>query len=143
MKIESSHIIKAPREKVWNALMDPKVIAQCIPGCEDLKAVGPDEYEASVKIGIASITAVYKTHIAIKDKNPPNHYVLSGGGSAGPGFVKGQVTIDLEENNGQTLLKYSADAQLGGVIAGIGQRMLGGIAKMMVGEFFKKVEGFV
>ncbi|MDP6560076.1 MAG: carbon monoxide dehydrogenase subunit G [Candidatus Binatia bacterium] len=143
MKIEGNYTIKASREKVWNVLMDPKIIAQCIPGCEGLDEVGPDEYEASVKIGVASIKATYKTHIAIRDKQPPNHYVLSGGGLAGPGFVEGSVAIDLEENNGQTLLKYSADAKLGGVIAGIGQRMLGGIARMMVGEFFKKVEGFV
>jgi uncharacterized protein len=143
LKIEGSYAFNAPRERVWQVLLDPKVMAQCMPGCESLNEVGPDQYEATMKVGIASVKGTYKGKVSIKDKQPPSHYVLSGEGSGGPGFMQGEVAIDLEEKNGQTVLKYHTDAQVGGLIASIGQRMLNGVAKMMVDQFFKKVETFI
>ena len=143
MKIEGTYIFKAPRQKVWEMLLDPKILAQCMPGCEALKEVGPDRYEATMKVGIASVKGSYKGKVAIKEKQPPSHYVLSGEGSGGPGFMQGDMSIDLEEKSGETVLKYCTDARVGGLIAGIGQRMLGGIAKIMVDQFFKKMESFV
>jgi uncharacterized protein len=143
LKIEGSYMFNAPRDKVWQVLLDPKVMAQCIPGCESLKEVGPDQYEATMKVGIASVKGNYKGKVAIKDKQAPSHYVLSGEGTGGPGFMQGDVSIDLEENEGRTLLKYNTDAKVGGLIASIGQRMLNGVAKMMVDQFFKKMETFV
>jgi carbon monoxide dehydrogenase subunit G len=118
-------------------------MAQCMPGCESLKEVAPDQYEATMKVGIAAVKGNYKGKVSIKDKQPPSHYVLSGEGSGGPGFMQGDVSIDLEDKNGQTLLKYSTDAKVGGLIASIGQRMLNGVAKMMVDQFFKKMESFI
>ena len=143
MKIEGSYKFNAPREKVWQVLLDPKVMAQCIPGCEGLNEIGPDQYEATMKVGIAAVKGNYKGKVTIKDKQPPSHYVLSGEGSGGPGFMQGDVAIELEENNGRTILKYATDAKVGGLIASIGQRMLGGVAKMMVDQFFKKIESFI
>ncbi len=143
MKFEGNYTFKASREKVWQVLLDPKILAQCMPGCEDLKEIGPDQYEASVKVGIAAVKGTYKAKISIKDKQPPSHYVLSGQGSGGPGFMQGDVVIDLEEKGGETQLKYSTDAKVGGLIAGVGQRMIGGLAKMMRDQFFKKMESFV
>lgn len=143
MKIEGSHIFKAPREKVWEVLLDPEMIAQCMPGCEGLKEVGPDQYEATMKIGVASVKGTYKGKVSIREKQAPSHYVLSGEGSGSPGFMQGDMSVDLEEKNGETILKYSADTKIGGLIAGVGQRMLGGIAKMMADQFFKKMESFV
>lgn len=143
MKFEGKYTFKAPREKVWQVLLDPKILAQCMPGCEDLKEIGPDQYEANVKVGIAAVKGTYKAKISIKDKQPPNHYVLSGQGSGGPGFMQGDMVIDLEQEGGETLLKFSTDAKVGGLIAGVGQRMIGGIAKMMIDQFFKKMESFV
>ncbi len=143
MKFEGKYTFKAPREKVWQVLLDPKILAQCMPGCEELKEIGPDQYEANVKVGIAAVKGTYKAKISIKDKQPPSHYVLSGQGSGGPGFMQGDVVIDLEQEGGETLLKYSTDAKVGGLIAGVGQRMIGGIAKMMIDQFFKKMESFV
>ena len=143
MKFEGKYTFKAPREKVWQVLLDPKILAQCMPGCEELKEIGPDQYEANVKVGIAAVKGTYKAKISIKDKQPPSHYVLSGQGSGGPGFMQGDVVIDLEEKGGETQLKYSTDAKVGGLIAGVGQRMIGGIAKMMIDQFFKKMESFV
>ena len=143
MKIDGRYTFKAPRDKVWEIVLDPKIIAQCMPGCEGLTAIGPDYYEATMKIGIAAVKGTYKGKVTIKDKQPPAHYVLSAEGSGGPGFLQGDMAIDLEEQDGQTLLKYSADAKVGGLIAGVGQRMLGGVAKMMVDQFFKKMESFL
>jgi len=143
LKIDGSYIFNAPRERVWQVLLDPKVLAQCVPGCQSMNEVGPDQYEAIMKVGVASVKGTYKGKVSIKDKQAPTHYVLSGEGSGGPGFMQGDVAVDLEENNGQTLLKYSTDAKVGGLIASIGQRMLNGVAKMMLDQFFKKVESFV
>jgi len=143
LRIEGSYAFRAPREKVWAVLLDPKIMAQCMPGCEGLREVGPDQYAATMKIGVASVKGSYQGKVSIREKQPPHHYVLRGEGSGGPGFMQGDVAIDLEEKDGGTLLKYSADAKVGGLIAGMGQRMLGGIAQMMVDQFFKKMEGFI
>ena len=143
MKIEGRHTLKVPSERVWEVLLDPKILAQCMPGCEDLKEIGPDQYEATVKIGIAAVKGTYKAKISKKEKQPPSHYVLSGQGSGGPGFMQGDVAIDLEEKGGETVVNYNTDAKVGGLIAGVGQRMIGGVSKMMVDQFFKKMETFV
>ena len=143
MKIEGTYTFNAPRQKVWQILLDPKIMAQCMPGCESMNQIGPDQYEAVMKVGVASVKGIYKGKVSIKEKEEPSHYVLSGEGSGGPGFMQGDVSINLEESNGQTLLKYSTDAKVGGLIASIGQRMLNGVAKMMVDQFFKKIESFV
>ena len=108
-----------------------------------MNEVAPDQFEAVMKVGVASVKGTYKGKVAIKDKQPPSHYILSGQGSGGPGFMRGDVAIDLEEAGGQTVLKYSTDAKVGGLIASVGQRMLNGVAKMMVDQFFKKVESFI
>jgi uncharacterized protein len=88
LKIEGSYTFNAPRDRVWQVLLDPKTIAQCIPGCESLNEVAPDQYEATMKVGIASVKGNYKGKIAIKDKQAPSHYILSGEGSGGPGFMR-------------------------------------------------------
>lgn len=143
MKIEGSYTFDAPRDRVWQVLLDPKVMAQCMPGCERMNEVAPDQFEAIMKVGVASVKGTYKGKVSIKDKQAPSHYILSGEGSGGPGFMQGDVVIDLEEQNGKTVLTYSTDAKIGGLIASVGQRMLNGVAKMMVEQFFKKVESFV
>ena len=143
LKIEGTYTFDAPRQRVWEVLLDPKVMAQCMPGCESMNEVAPDQFEAVMKVGVASVKGTYKGKVSIKDKQPPSHYVLSGQGSGGPGFMQGDVAIDLEEADGKTVLKYSTDAKIGGLIASVGQRMLNGVAKMMVDQFFKKVESFI
>jgi carbon monoxide dehydrogenase subunit G len=143
LKIEGSYTFNAPRDRVWQVLLDPKIMAQCMPGCESLNEVAPDHYEATMKVGVASVKGTYKGKVSIKDKQAPAHYILSGQGSGGPGFMQGDIAIDLEESNGQTLLTYSTDAKVGGLIASVGQRMLNGVAKMMVDQFFKKMESFI
>jgi carbon monoxide dehydrogenase subunit G len=143
LKIEGTYIFNAPRDRVWEVLLDPKIMAQCMPGCETMNEVAPDQFEAVMKVGVASVKGTYKGKVSIKDKQAPSHYVLSGESSGGPGFMQGDVAIDLAEQDGKTVLKYTTDAKIGGLIASIGQRMLNGVAKMMVEQFFKKVETFV
>ena len=109
-----------------------------------MEEIGPDQYEATVKVGIGAVKGKYKAKVAIKERQAPSHYVLSGSGSGGPGFMQGDLIIDLEENGDSgTTLRYVTDAKIGGLIAGVGQRMLGGVGKMMVDQFFKKMEAFV
>jgi carbon monoxide dehydrogenase subunit G len=141
--IEGNYTFNAPRERVWDVLLDPKIIAQSMPGCESMNEVAPDQFEAVMKVGVASVKGTYKGKVMIKDKSPPSHYVLSGEGQGGPGFMRGDLVIDLVEQDGKTLLNYRAEPQVGGLIAAIGQRMLNGVAKMMVEQFFKKVETFL
>ena len=143
MKIAGSYTFNAPRERVWQVLLDPKIMAQCMPGCESMNETGPDQYEATMKVGVASVKGTYKGKVSIKEKQAPSHYVLSGEGSGGPGFMQGDVSIDLEEKDGRTVLQYSTDAKVGGLIASIGQRMLNGVAKVMVEQFFRKMETFI
>jgi len=143
LKIEGHYKFNAPRQRIWDLLLDPKIMAQCIPGCDAMNEVAPDRYETVMKVGVASVKGTYKGKVTIKDKQPPAHYVLSGEGSGGPGFMQGDVVIDLEETDGQTTLQYSTEPKIGGLIASVGQRMLSGVAKMMADQFFKKVESFV
>ena len=141
MIIEMDHVFQAPRQKLWDLLHDPKRLTNCIPGCEKMEEAGPDTYTATMKVGVASIKGTYSGRVQISDKQPPSHYKLSVEGKAAPGFVRGVATMDLAEQDGQTTkLSMKADAQVGGLIASVGQRFLSGIARQMAGVFFTNIE---
>ena len=110
-----------------------------MPGCERLEEVRPDTFEATLKLGIAAVQGTYIGSVQLLDKTPPSHYRMMVDGSGTPGFVKGEATIDLEEKDGETVLTYSADVQVGGLIANVGQRMISGVAKMIVNQSLKKL----
>jgi carbon monoxide dehydrogenase subunit G len=139
MKIEGSHDVPAPRAKVWDAFLDPEMLRRAIPGCEKLEAVGNDEYKATLKVGIAAVKGTFEGKVRLTDKKPPESYVQSFEGSGAPGFVRGQTLITLADIDGGTRVSYSADVQIGGLIAGVGQRLLGGVSKMMADQFFTKM----
>ncbi|MGH7278047.1 MAG: SRPBCC family protein [Candidatus Rokuibacteriota bacterium] len=139
MKIEGSHEIPAPRQKVWDAFLDPDQLRQAIPGCEKLEAIGTDEYKATMKIGVAAVKGTFEGKVRLTDKSPPESYRMAVEGSGGPGFVRGETVITLSDAGGGTRVSYSADVQVGGLIAGVGQRMLGGVSKMMADQFFTKM----
>jgi uncharacterized protein len=139
MKIEGSHEVPAPRAKVWEAFFDPDLLRQAIPGCEKLEAIGDDEYKSTMKIGVAAIKGTFEGKVKLSDKNPPESYRMFVEGSGGPGFVRGSALITLTDGDGGTRVSYSADVQVGGLIAGVGQRMLGGVTKMMADKFFEKM----
>jgi hypothetical protein len=139
MKLEGSHDISAPRQKVWEAFFDPEILRQALPGCERLEAMGDDEYKATMKIGVAAVKGTFEGKVKLSDKNPPESYRMAVEGSGGPGFVRGSALISLSDIESGTRVSYSADVQVGGLIAGVGQRMLGGVTKMMADKFFGKM----
>jgi uncharacterized protein len=139
MKLESSYDVPAPRSKVWDAFLDPTQLKQAIPGCEKLEAVGPDEYKATMKIGVGGVKGTFEGKVRITDKKPPESYKMAVEGSGGPGFIRGETVITLTDAEGGTRVSYSADVQVGGLIASVGQRMLGGVSKMMADKFFNRM----
>src|SRR5262245_16141241 len=139
MKIEGSHDVAAPRQKVWEAFLDPEQLRQAIPGCEKLEALGNDEYRAIMKVGIGPVKGTFEGKVKITDKQPPDSYRMAVEGSGGPGFVRGDTIITLTDIPGGTRVAYSADVQVGGMIAGVGQRMLGGASKMLADQFFSRM----
>jgi uncharacterized protein len=139
MKLEGSHDIPVPRERVWNAFQDPETLRQAIPGCEKLEAVAQDEYRATLKVGVAAVKGTFEGKVRLFDKTPPNSYRMAVEGSGGPGFIRGETQISLSDAEGGTRVSYVADVQIGGLIAGVGQRMLGGVSKMMADQFFNRM----
>lgn len=139
MKIEGSADIQAPRDKVWAAFLDPEILAQALPGCEKLEAIGPNEYKATMKIGVAAIKGTFEGKVKLSDLEPPNRYRMAVEGSGGPGFVRGAAGMQLSDVDGGTRVSYDADVQVGGLIASVGQRMLGGVTKMMLDQFFTRM----
>ena len=139
MKLEGAHDMPVPRQRVWEAFLDPEQLRQAIPGCEKLEAVGNDEYKATLKIGVAAVKGTFEGKVRLSDKKPPDSYRLAVEGSGGPGFIRGDTVITLTDADGGTRVSFSADVQVGGLIAGVGQRMLGGVSKMMADQFFNRM----
>ncbi len=139
MKIEGSYDIPAPRQKVWAAFLDPARLAAAMPGCEKLEAIGEGEYRTVLKIGIAAVKGTFEGKVKLSDLEPPTRYRMAVEGSGGPGFVRGEAAMELADVESGTRVSYSADVQVGGLIASVGQRMLGGVAKMMLDQFFSQM----
>jgi carbon monoxide dehydrogenase subunit G len=140
MKVAGEAVLHAPIDKVWAALNDPAVLVRTIPGCERLEATGPAAYAMTVTAGVASIKGTYAGNVALSDQQQPNSFMMKASGAGGPGTVSADVKVALAEVDGNTRLTYDADAIVGGVIGGVGQRMLTGVAKKMAGEFFGNVD---
>jgi uncharacterized protein len=146
VQVEGQYTINAPIEKVWQQLLDPIGLQACIPGCEKLEATGEDAYQATLKVGVAAVRGSYQGKVAIADKEPPNRYRMLVEGSGGPGFVRGEAVVELTAKDAtSTVVKVKGDGQVGGTLAGVGQRMLPGIAKMLMNDMFgcvkKRIEG--
>jgi len=140
MKLEGEYEVPAPRTKVWDAFQDPNVLQKAIPGCEKLEALGNDEYKATLKIGVGGVKGTFEGKVRLLDKKPPDSYKMAVEGSGGPGFIRGATIITLtDQDGGGTRVSYTADLQVGGLIASVGQRMLGGVSKMMADKFFNRM----
>jgi carbon monoxide dehydrogenase subunit G len=141
VKVKGDATLHAPVEQVWKALNDPAVLVRTIPGCEQLEEVGPDRYRMTITAGVASVKGTYQGDVALTDQNPPGSFVLKASGAGAPGTVSADVKVSLaDDGSGGTRLDYDADAIVGGMIGGVGQRMLTGVAKKTAGEFFKAVD---
>ena len=141
MNLDGSAVLHADRERVWSVITDPAVLARTIPGCLSLEQVGDDEYRINVSVGVGAIKGTYAGEVRLADQKRPVSYVMHASGAGGPGQVKAVVPIELVDNgDGTTTLTYSADAVVGGPVAGVGQRMITGVAKRMAAQFFSAVD---
>ncbi|TDB81917.1 carbon monoxide dehydrogenase [Actinomadura sp. KC216] len=140
MQLNGSATVAAPLARVWDALQDPAVLARTIPGCRSLEETGPDTYRMTVTAGVASIQGTYEGRVELAEPDPPRSFVLRARGQGAPGTVDATVRVRLTGGDGSTRIDYDADAVVGGMVGGVGQRMLGSVARRTAGEFFAAVE---
>ena len=140
MKLQGTATLHADRERVFAALTDPGVLSRCIPGCESLDLIGEDSYKMTVSAGVGAIRGRYDGQVTLTDLVRPDGYVMNARGAGAAGTVDATCRIDLTDDGEQTQLTYSADATVGGPVAGVGQRMISAVAKRMAGQFFSAVD---
>ena len=139
MDMTGEYRISASRQKVWDALNDPEILKQCIPGCEELIKISDTELTAKVTTRVGPVSAKFAGKVQLSDIDPPNGYTISGEGSGGvAGFAKGGASVKLDEDDGATVLTYDAKAQVGGKLAQIGSRLIDATARKMADDFFGK-----
>ena len=143
MKIEGTQKLHALRDRVYSALTEPKILQHCIPGCESLEQTAENTYAAVLKAGVGAIKGTFKGEVRLEDMRPPEHYRIVVAGKGAVGFAKGSADFDLTDDDGGTLINYSGELQIGGTIAGVGQRMIEAAAKMMAARFFAALEAEV
>lgn len=141
MNLDGSAVLHASPEEVWTALTDPAVLARTIPGCLSLERVGEDSYRMNVAAGVGAVKGTYAGEVHLTDQERPKSYVMHASGAGAPGQVRATVTIELAPSeDSATVLTYSADAVVGGPVAGVGQRMITGVAKRLAAQFFTAVD---
>ena len=130
--------IAASRERVWEALNDPELLGQCLPGCESGERIGDDSFTGRAVIAIGPVKAKFSGKITLSDLDPPNSYRLTGEGAGGAaGFGKGGASVTLAEDGADgTILTYVAEAQVGGKLAQLGARLIQSSAKKIADGFF-------
>jgi carbon monoxide dehydrogenase subunit G len=143
MDITGTYTFNAAPDRVWNLLMDPGVIASCIPGCNKLEPVGDDRYRAALTVALAAITGSYEGTVQISDKMLNQSYRLTVEGQGKPGFVKGNAAIALRPDGATTIVDVTGTVETGGPIARLGQRLIGNVSKMMQDRFFACLQGKV
>ena len=136
MEITSTYKFAAPPEDVWVLLMDPDAIKACLPGCRDLRPVDDNRYHAEMTVGVAAITGTFSATVTLSDQSPPNSYRLSVEASGKPGFARGAANIALNPSAVGTEVAVTASAEVGGLIARVGQRLVEGVARMTMDRFF-------
>ncbi len=141
MELVGEHTFDAPRQQVYDFLLDPEVLRQCLPGCEKLDQIGDDEYAATMKIGIAMIKGTFAGRVKITEKVSPESYTMEVEGSGPQGQVSGVGKLTLTETDGKTTVHYSGDANVRGTMARVGARMVQPAARQIVGQFFGCLEG--
>lgn len=144
MEMQDEIRIEAPRARVYDALNDPAVLKECIPGCEELVQHSDTELEAKVVLKIGPVKAKFGGNVVLDKSNAPEGFSLSGEGSGGvAGFAKGGADVELEADGDATILRYTAKADIGGKIAQLGSRLIASTANRLAGQFFKKFKDAV
>jgi len=144
MKLNGENIIQAPRMQVWEALNSADVLKETIPGAQSVEQTSADEFEATVEIKIGPVKAKFKGKINLSDIDPPNGYKITGQGSGGTaGFAKGSAVVNLTDSDTNTTkLVYDVDAQVGGKLAQVGQRLIQSASKTLADQFFNNLEDY-
>jgi carbon monoxide dehydrogenase subunit G len=141
LEMSGEYALPVAQAELWRLLNDPDVLAKIIPGCNTVRAAGTDRYEMGLKLQVGSVSGEYMGKVEISDKHAPSHFVLKIEGQGSIGFMQGSAAFDLEpQGEGASLLRYTGSAEVGGVVAGVGQRVLSGVAKYLAGRFFKALE---
>ena len=143
MKIEGEHTFNAPRDLVWKTVQDPDVLANVLPGCEDFREVGENQFEGLLKIKVGPVQGKFKGNVELSDLAPPESYNMRVRGKGPPGFVDGKGELRLEDAGAQTVLHYSVDAKVGGRIASVGQRLLDSSSKVITRQALEGLEKHV
>lgn len=141
MKFTGENVLAAPVEKAWDALLDPAVLVRTIPGCEKLEATGENAYAMTVTAGVASIKGTYAGSCELRDLVEHESLVMKLDGAGAPGTIGATVHVRFTPEGSSTRISYDADAVVGGMIGGVGQRMLTSVSRRMAGEFFGNVDG--
>ena len=131
MRLEGTYTFEAPRQAVWEALMDPDVLAKVMPGCEKLEQLEENKYKGILNVKVGPVQGKFEGVVTITEVNPPEGYSIQVDGRGPAGFMKGVGQIRLEDQGETTLIHYGGDAQVGGRIASVGQRLLDTTAKSM------------
>ncbi len=139
MEVQGQVTVPAGKADVWKALNDPGVLQKATPGCEQMTETEPDVYKADITLGIAAVRGHYEAEIRLLEKEEPNRYRLQMKANSPAGFIEGDAVVELTDEPGGTAINYNGTAKVGGLVAGVGQRILSGIAKMIVKDFFKKL----
>ena len=141
MRFTGESVLHAPVDRVWDALLDPAVLVRTIPGCERLESAGEDSYSMTVTAGVAAIRGTYSGSCVLSDLEPHRSLVMKLQGSGAPGTVGAEVKVEFRDaGDGSTAVAYEADAVVGGMVGGVGQRMLTSVSRRMAGEFFGNVD---
>ena len=143
MNLSSTYTFNAPVERVWDLLMDTNVIAACLPGCRGLRPAGADRYEVELSVAVAAVAGNFKGTVSLADKAPPRSYTLHVDGTGRHGFVKGHAAMALDSDGDRTRLQVDAHAEVGGMIARVGQRLLEGVARTTMDRFYACLAGRV
>ena len=136
MDISATYVFDAPAEKVWNTLMDPQALAACVPGCQSLEPIGDNEYQAVVNVGVGPVRGNFNAKVSITEANPFQSYRLSLSGNSNIGFGSGDSLVTLEEADGRTTVRVETQAQAGGTVVRVGQRMMESVARGLLDRFF-------
>ena len=143
MKLSGTYQINLEKQKVWEALNDPNILKESIPGCEEFNKDSDTKFTATAKNKIGPFNASFTGNIELKDINPPNSYTIVGSGNSPVGFASGEADVKLEENENGTKLIYEVEANVGGKIAQVGSRLIDMTAKKMADIFFGKFSDLI
>ena len=140
MKFTGENVLNAPIDQVWDALLDPAVLVRTIPGCSRLEATGENSYDMTVTAGVAAIKGTYAGTCRLHDLEPHQSLMMDLQGAGAPGTIGAKVAVAFHDaGDGSTRITYDADAVVGGMVGGVGQRMLTSVSRKMAGEFFGNV----